>query len=68
VGHVAEAIDVTRQGAYNLMQTLRSEGLVVRDDAADPQQYALRSAPMVFEDEIVERPGRAKVFACVRFP
>lgn len=58
---------MTRQGAHGLLARLRERGLVQRETVDDTHRYQLARRPVVLEREIVERPGRVKVFVCIRF-
>lgn len=67
VQRVGEPLEMTRQGAHELLTRLRDRGLVRRETVDETHRYELARRPIVVDREIVQRPGRAKVFVCLRF-
>ncbi len=64
---VAERLSMTRQGAYKLLQKLRTWGYVSRRRLDGRDLYGLCQSPILHEAEVITSPGRAKVFVCIRF-
>lgn len=63
---LGERLAVSRQGAYKLLRRLHRWGFVRRGDDDGTHVYEMATEPVVIEREIIEHPGVARLFLCIR--